>query len=84
MPVDSMLTCRDCGQAFVVTLREQDYYASRGFDNPPGRCPDCNGALEAERGGEHRSSTRRGAREMFGATCASRGKAAQAHESELA
>jgi hypothetical protein len=33
MSTDSSLTCRDCGQPFVFTLREQDYYASRGFDH---------------------------------------------------
>ena len=76
MPSDSTLTCRDCGQPFVFTVREQEYYASRGFDNPPGRCPDCRAARNAERGGQ-RSSSSRGAREMFSATCASCGKEAQ-------
>ena len=77
MHTDSTLTCRDCGQPFVFTVREQEYYASRGFDNPPGRCPDCRAARKAERSGEHRSSSNRGAREMFSATCASCGKEAQ-------
>jgi CxxC-x17-CxxC domain-containing protein len=77
MHTDSTLTCRDCGQPFVFTVREQEYYASRGFDNPPGRCPDCRAARKAERGAEHPSSSNRGAREMFSATCASCGKEAQ-------
>ena len=72
-----MLTCRDCGQAFVFTVREQEYYASRGFDNPPGRCPDCRAARKAERGGEHLSLMSRGAREMLSATCATCGKEAR-------
>jgi CxxC-x17-CxxC domain-containing protein len=76
MPSDTTLTCRDCGLPFVFTMREQEYYASRGFDNPPGRCPDCRAARKAERGGE-RSSANRAAREMFSATCASCGKEAQ-------
>jgi CxxC-x17-CxxC domain-containing protein len=76
MPSDTTLTCRDCGQPFVFTVREQDYYASRGFDNPPGRCPDCRAARKAERGGE-RSPGNRAAREMFNATCADCGKEAQ-------
>jgi hypothetical protein len=33
MSTDSTLTCRACGQPFVFTVREQDYYASRGFDH---------------------------------------------------
>jgi CxxC-x17-CxxC domain-containing protein len=68
MPSDTTLTCRDCGQPFVFTAREQDYYATRGFDNPPGRCPDCRAARKPERGGE---------RALFSATCAGCGKEAQ-------
>ena len=75
MSSDTTLACRDCGQPFVFTVREQEYYASRGFDNPPGRCPDCRAARKAERGGE-RSSGNRAAREMFSATCAGCGKEA--------
>jgi CxxC-x17-CxxC domain-containing protein len=77
MPVDSILTSRDCGHEFVVTVREQEYFASRGFDNPPGHCPVCRAARKAERGGEQRSSTSRVVREMFSATCATCGKEAQ-------
>jgi hypothetical protein len=47
MRVDSALTCRDCGQQFVFALGEQEYYASRGFDNPPGGCPHCRAAQPA-------------------------------------
>ena len=60
MPSDTTLTCRDCGQPFVFTVREQEYYASRGFDNAPGRCSDCRAAHKAQRGGEPPSSTNRG------------------------
>jgi CxxC-x17-CxxC domain-containing protein len=79
MPTDTTLTCRDCGQPFVFTIREQEYYASRGFDNPPGRCPDCRAARKAERGdaGHRSSSANGGTREMFEATCTSCGKPAQ-------
>ena len=79
MSADSTLTCRDCGQHFIFTAREQDFYATRGFDNPPGRCPDCRAARKAERGGADRASSdgNRGAREMFSATCAGCGKEAQ-------
>jgi len=33
MPVDSTPTCCYCGQPFVFTISEQEYYASRGVDN---------------------------------------------------
>ena len=83
MPSDWTLTCRDCGQQFVFTAREQEYYASRGFDIPPSRCPDCRAARKAERstgaaGHDSRGYGRsRGARETFTTTCASCGKEAQ-------
>ncbi|MBQ7784571.1 MAG: zinc-ribbon domain-containing protein, partial [Clostridia bacterium] len=28
---DKTLTCRDCGQEFVFTAGEQEFYAEKGF-----------------------------------------------------
>jgi CxxC-x17-CxxC domain-containing protein len=47
---DKTLTCRDCAQAFVFTSGEQDFHASKGFNNEPSRCPDCRAARKAARG----------------------------------
>ncbi len=47
---DKTLTCRDCGRAFIFTRGEQEFYASRGFTNEPGRCPDCRQARRSSRG----------------------------------
>ena len=41
---DQTLTCRDCGVSFTFTSGEQAFYASKGFDNGPSRCPDCRRA----------------------------------------
>ena len=47
---DKTLSCRDCNATFVFTSGEQEFYASRGFDNPPSRsCPTCRAARKAER-----------------------------------
>lgn len=54
---DKTLTCRDCGTAFVFTAGEQEFHASKGFTNSPGRCPDCRAARKAERGGGYSSSS---------------------------
>jgi len=48
---DKTLTCRDCGQQFVFTAGEQEFYQSRGLTNEPGRCPDCRAARKQGRGG---------------------------------
>lgn len=48
--LDKSLTCRDCGQQFLFTTGEQEYFASRGFTNEPSRCPDCRAARKADRG----------------------------------
>jgi CxxC-x17-CxxC domain-containing protein len=45
---DRTLTCRDCGNTFVFTEGEQDFYAQRGFSEPT-RCPDCRAAKKAAR-----------------------------------
>ena len=47
---DKSLTCRDCGQVFAFTSGEQEFHASKGFQNDPSRCPDCRSARKAARG----------------------------------
>ena len=47
---DKTLTCRDCGRDFTFTAGEQEFYATRGFTNEPGRCPECRSAYKAARG----------------------------------
>jgi CxxC-x17-CxxC domain-containing protein len=48
---DRSLTCRDCGQEFVFTLGEQEFYQQRGFSEPQ-RCPTCRQARKSQRNGE--------------------------------
>jgi CxxC-x17-CxxC domain-containing protein len=87
--MDQTLTCRDCGQAFVFTAGEQEFFASRGFTNPPSRCQECRNARKASRGDSYSSGAggyssgrsaggaRGGSREMYSATCASCGQEAR-------
>ena len=35
---DKTLVCKECGQEFVFTAGEQEFYAERGFQNEPQRC----------------------------------------------
>ena len=65
---DKTLVCKDCGSEFVFTAGEQEFYASRGFENEPQRCKTCR---------DTRKNGGRGQREMFNATCASCGKEAK-------
>ncbi len=44
------MTCRDCGTAFTFTSGEQEFYAQKGFENEPTRCPECRQARKAGRG----------------------------------
>ncbi len=76
---DKTLTCRECGVEFVFTASEQEFYASKGFTNEPGRCPDCRIARKnqrnssgSDRGGynSRSSSYSREPREMHTVTCA--------------
>ena len=41
MFTDKTLVCKDCGQEFVFTAGEQEFYAEKGFQNEPARCKDC-------------------------------------------
>ena len=45
---DKTLVCKDCGAEFVFTEGEQAFYAEKGFDNEPQRCPACRKARKTE------------------------------------
>ena len=61
---DKTLVCKECGNEFVFTAGEQEFYASRGFENEPQRCKTCR---------DSRKNALRQNREMYTATCASCG-----------
>lgn len=67
---DQTLTCRDCGKEFTWTASEQEFYAQKGFQNAPVRCPDCRKAKK-QRMGDNRGG---GERQSFEITCANCGK----------
>ncbi len=71
---DKVLNCRECGKDFVWTAGEQEFYASRGLMNQPGRCPECraNRRLRAPAGNSVAFEDRgaRPQREMYPAVCA--------------
>jgi CxxC-x17-CxxC domain-containing protein len=46
---DKTITCRDCGEEFVFTAGEQEFYQEKGFTNEPTRCPNCRRANKARR-----------------------------------
>jgi len=62
---DQNLTCKDCGNQFVWTAGEQQFYAQKGFTNAPFRCPDCR---------NKRKDERRSSRVMTKITCSKCGK----------
>ena len=72
MYTDKILVCADCGQQFVFTANEQDFYAQRGFSEPK-RCSSCRAARKSSRPegghGGFGGGYDRGPRQMFPATC---------------
>ena len=59
---DKTLVCKECGNEFVFTAGEQEFYAEKGFQNEPQRCKACRD--------KRKNVTRGETREMFTATCA--------------
>jgi CxxC-x17-CxxC domain-containing protein len=64
---DKTLKCRGCGQDFIFTAGEQEFYQQHSLLHEPGRCPDCRAQRRA--GGQ----ADRGPREMHKIICASCG-----------
>lgn len=56
---DKNLTCKDCSKEFVWSAGEQQFYADKGLQNPPGRCQDCRK--------QHKDKTAN--RQMYKITC---------------
>jgi len=47
---DETLNCVDCNSQFIFSSGEQQFFASKGFQNKPNRCPECRSARKAQRG----------------------------------
>lgn len=73
---DKDLTCKECGAGFSFTASEQAFYAEKGFQNEPSRCPECRAARKAQSGRSNNSGFRQ-QREMFDTTCSQCGVATQ-------
>ena len=61
MYTDKTLVCKDCGQEFVFSAGEQEFYAERGFEYEPQRCRACRAARKGQ--------TARPERVMYDAVC---------------
>ncbi|HEU5442040.1 MAG TPA: zinc-ribbon domain containing protein [Ktedonobacterales bacterium] len=65
---DKNLQCRECGEMFVFSAGEQEFYQQKGLLNEPGRCPNCRQRRRQTMGAD------RGPREMHTIVCAECGK----------
>jgi CxxC-x17-CxxC domain-containing protein len=61
---DKTLTCKDCASEFVFSVRDQEFYAEKGFENEPQRCRPCRMQRKTKR------SSSASSREMHDAVCA--------------
>ena len=69
---DKTLVCRECGAEFVFTASEQQFYADKGFQNEPGRCPACRANRRQQNG-----QSRGGERQMYDVICDNCGRPTQ-------
>ncbi len=91
MYTDETLNCVDCNSQFIFSSGEQQFFASKGFQNKPNRCPECRSARKAQRGaaggsggggsyagaGGGAGASRGAGREMFQTTCSQCGQTAE-------
>lgn len=70
---DQTLTCRDCGKSFVFSARDQEFFAQKGFTNPPTRCKDCR-LKKKEAGNRPASSASAADKPLFKINCKNCGK----------
>ncbi len=81
MATEKFIQCSACGNEFSFSVEEQEFYQSRGFQDPR-KCKPCRDAAKASRGGGGggRGFSRGGGgggyggqRQMYPATCSSCG-----------
>ena len=65
---DKTLVCKECGNEFVFTAGEQEFYAEKGLQNEPQRCKACRDA---------RKNAPKAPKEMHETVCAKCGKVAK-------
>lgn len=71
---DKTLVCKDCGNDFPFTISEQEFFASKGYTNEPGRCPSCRAVKKEQSGFGGRGRSQGGfrgnsERQMYPAVC---------------
>lgn len=70
---DKTLKCRECGNDFVFTAGEQEFYQQKGLMNQPSRCASCR----ATRRNASSGRAERAPREMHPVICAECGAETQ-------
>ncbi len=75
MFTNRQIACQACGEEFTFTSEEQEFFQSKGFQEPK-KCKTCRDAAKQNRGGGGYGGGRggsRGPRQLYDATCASCG-----------
>lgn len=60
---DIQITCKDCGNEFTWSARDQQFFAEKGFSAPI-RCKDCRMKKRGDQGGRQS-----GPRQMYDIVC---------------
>ena len=55
---DIKIICKDCGEEFLFTVGEQNFYEEKGFQNKPVRCKACRDKKKAEKANYARDERR--------------------------
>jgi len=67
---DKTLVCKECGNEFLFTVQEQEFFAEKGFLNEPARCLSCRRARK-------QAAANRGERQLYTVNCSSCGAETQ-------
>ncbi len=73
---DRTIQCVECGSDFTFSADDQEYHASKGFENDPKRCPTCRQRRRADRGSTGGFGSRP-PRQMHSIVCSECGKDAE-------
>jgi CxxC-x17-CxxC domain-containing protein len=67
---DKSIKCVDCGEEFLFTIGEQEFYREHGLSHAPTRCKRCRETRKSQRSTAPPTQNSTSSREMHKAVCA--------------
>lgn len=74
---DKTLICEECNNEFIFSVKDQEFFAEKGFTNEPKRCIECRVRRRRDRKSSQDGGQRRDERRLYEIICDQCGEKAE-------